>query len=320
MNKNIKILFIDTVHGYLQEQLSLRGFHCTDGSELTRTEILEKISEYNGVVIRSRIKIDEEFLTAASSLKFIARAGAGMENIDVAEAEKRNVVCLNAPEGNRNAVAEHALGMLLSLMNNIVKADKEVRNGIWLREENRGIELSGKTVGLIGFGNTGRAFASILRGFDCRILVNDPYIVIDKIMFPEVQQVSLDHLLLDSDVISLHVPLTEETRYMVNRAFFSQVGKQPFLINTSRGKVVDTSSVAEALANKKIRGAALDVLEFESLSFENIEKEKLPSSFLKLCESDQVVLSPHVAGWSYESHYMISKVLADKIIALEDLS
>lgn len=320
MGKEIKILFIDTVHGCLQEQLSLHGFLCADGSELTRTEILQKISEYHGVVIRSRIKIDEELLTAATSLKFIARAGAGMENIDVAAAEKRNIVCLNAPEGNRNAVAEHAMGMLLALMNNIVKADKEVRNGIWLREENRGIELAGKTVGIIGFGNTGRAFASRLKGFDCRILVNDPYLNIDTKQFSGLQQVSLDHLLLESDVISLHVPLTEETRFMVNRAFFNKVGKQPFLINTSRGKVVETAAVAEALENHKIRGAALDVLEFETLSFENIDRDKLPESFRKLCGSDQVVLSPHVAGWSYESHYLISKVLADKILSLEGFS
>lgn len=317
MIQNIKILFIDTVHSYLQEQLSAKGFLCVDGSELTRADILSQISEYRGVVIRSRIKIDAEFLAVATSLKFIARAGAGMENIDVNEAEKRNVICLNAPEGNRNAVAEHALGMLLSLMNNIVKADKEVRNGIWLREENRGTELSGKTVGIIGFGNTGSAFTSRLRGFDCSILAFDPYFIIDKSLFPGVQQVSLDELLFDSDVISMHVPLTEETRFMVNGSFFGKLGKRPYLINTSRGKVVDTSAVVEALENKKIRGAALDVLEFESLSFENIEKEQLPPSFRKLCDSDRVVLSPHVAGWSFESHYLISKVLADKILSLE---
>jgi D-3-phosphoglycerate dehydrogenase len=311
-----KILFVDTVHPYLQEQLTIHGFICEDGSRLSRAEILKTIGGYEGVVIRSRFKIDEEILNAAVSLKFIARAGAGMENIDLRAAEAKKVVCLNAPEGNRNAVAEHAMGMLLALMNNIVKSDKEVRKGVWLREANRGTELAGKTVGIIGFGNTGRSFAEKLTGFHCNILVNDPYITLDEKLFPGITQVSLDVLLRESDVISLHVPLTEETRFMVNQTFIDQLKKKPFLINTSRGKVVETAAVVFALETQKIRGIALDVLEFESLSFENIEKDQLPEAFLQLCKYDQVILSPHIAGWSYESHHLISEVLAKKILAL----
>ena len=315
-----KILFIDTVHPYLEEQLTVHGFKCVDGSEWSRKEIMTIIGEYYGLVIRSRIKIDAELISSASSLKFIARAGAGMENIDTAAAEKRNIICLNAPEGNRNAVAEHALGMLLSLMNNIVKSDKEVRKGIWRREENRGIELDGKTVGIIGFGNTGSSFGSKLRGFNCNILVYDPYIRLDHKTDQNIRQVSLDVLQMEADVISLHVPLTEETKFMVNESFFNKTAKQPFLVNTSRGKVVETSALIQALESNKIKGAALDVLEFEALSFENIEKDKFPLSFQKLCESNQVILSPHIAGWSIESHFMISKVLSEKILAINQTS
>lgn len=311
-----KVLFIDSVHQELQAQLESDGWTCIDGTEWTREHILSTISTYTGAVIRSRFKLDETFMKAATSLKFIARAGAGMENIDIAAAERAGIICVNAPEGNRNAVAEHAMGLLLALFNNIVKADNEVRRGLWLREENRGIELEGKTISLIGFGNTGSTMARKLSGFNCRILAVDPYIKIDSSLFPYVEQVTLQHALAESQIISLHVPLTDETRYMVNTAFIETASQNFYLINTSRGKVVSIDALVKGLQSGKIIGAGLDVLEFESVSFENLSEGTIPESFSKLLEMPRVVLSPHVAGWTYESHRKISEVLASKIKAI----
>jgi len=265
--------------------------------------------------VRSRLKLDADFLKHAVNLKFIARAGAGMENIDVKAAEAKGIICMNAPEGNRNAVAEHALGMLLALMNNLVAADKEVREGNWYREENRGVELDGKTIGIVGFGNTGSAFAKKLSGFTSTILAFDPYTSVNTAIFPHVKQTQMEALYSECDILSLHVPLTELTTYMVNDNYLSNFSKPIYLINTSRGKVVTTSSIVKGLEHGKIKGAALDVLEFESLSFESLSREQLPDSFRKLLSYKNVLLSPHIAGWTIESHRKISEVLAEKIIA-----
>lgn len=309
------ILFIDSVHQILQDRLEESGWKCINGTQLTRSQILETIPAYSGIVIRSRIKIDTEFLNHATKLKFIARAGAGMENIDVARAQELNIVCINAPEGNRNAVAEHALGMLLALLNKLVTADQEVRNGIWKREENRGIEIEGKRVTIIGFGNTGSSFARKLTGFNCEIQVVDPYIEIDRKNFPGIRQITLTEAMTNSDIVSLHVPLTAETQHLVNLDFVSKFKSPFYLINTSRGAVVSLKALVAGLQSGNVAGAALDVLELESSSFEKIENNQSTEAFQSLIKLPNVVLSPHVAGWSVESHRKISEVLADKILS-----
>lgn len=307
-----KVLLIDTVHPALNEMLSKKGIVCDLDNTSSKEEILLKIQHYVGIVIRSRFKIDKDFLEKAKHLKFIARAGAGMENIDVPYAESLGIKCIHAPEANRDAVGEHALGMLLMLFNNLKRADSEVRNGIWKREENRGHELKGKTVGIIGYGNMGSAFAQRLKGFDVEVLVFDKY----KKNFGNefIKESTLEELFEKAAVLSLHIPLTDETKYMVNTAFFNSFKNPIYLINTARGKVLNTADLVEAIKYKKVLGACLDVLEYESVSFENIDAEKLPEPFKYLINSDKVILSPHIAGWTVESHVKISQVLAEKII------
>jgi D-3-phosphoglycerate dehydrogenase len=307
-----KVLLIDTVHPLLNDILKTKNIICELDNVSSKEEILTKINNYIGIVIRSRFKIDKEFLNKAKHLKFIARAGAGMENIDVAYAESLGIKCLHAPEGNKDAVAEHALAMLLMLFNNLKRADSEVRKGIWKREENRGNELKGKTVGIIGYGNMGSAFAQRLKGFGVEVLVFDKY----KKNFGNefIKESTLEKLFEKADVLSLHIPLTDETKYMVNAAFFNSFKKSIYVINTARGKVLNTTDLVEAIKNKKVLGACLDVLEYESVSFENIDSEKLPEPFKYLINSDKVILSPHIAGWTFESHVKISEVLAEKIL------
>lgn len=307
-----KVLLIDTVHPLLNEILKSKNIICELDNVSSKEEILTKINNYIGIVIRSRFKIDKEFLNKAKHLKFIARAGAGMENIDVTYAESLGIKCLHAPEGNKDAVAEHALAMLLMLFNNLKRADSEVRKGIWKREENRGYELKGKTVGIIGYGNMGSAFAQRLIGFDVNILAYDKY----KTKFGNqyVKESTLDEIFEKSDVVSLHVPLTEETKYMVNSAFLNSFKKSIYLINTARGKVLNTADLVQAIFNKKVLGACLDVIEYESVSFENIDTANFPEPFKQLISLENVILSPHIAGWTFESHVKISKVLAEKIL------
>lgn len=307
-----KVLLIDTIHPALNEILESKGIICDLDNTSSKEEILLKIQHYLGIVIRSRFKIDKDFLDKAKHLKFIARAGAGMENIDVFYAESLGIKCLHAPEGNRDAVGEHALGMLLMLFNNLKRADTEVRNGIWKREENRGHELKGKTVGIIGYGNMGSAFAQRLKGFEVEVLAYDKY----KKGFGNdfVKEATVEEIFDKADVLSLHVPLTDETKYMVNTKFLNSFKKPVYLINTARGKVLNTADLVEAIKNKKVLGACLDVLEYESISFENIDAEKFPEPFKYLINSDKVILSPHIAGWTFESHVKISQVLAKKIL------
>ena len=310
----MKILFIDSNHSILHQTLEKAGHVCDLNYKWTKEEILSHVQKYDGIVIRSRIKINKEIIDKATKLKFIARAGAGMENIDTAYAEQKGIKCLHAPEGNRDAVAEHALGMLLSLFNNLCRANKEVREGKWVREGNRGIELMGKTVGIIGYGNMGSAFAERLKGFGVKVLVYDKY----KNGFGNnfIQEVSMNNIFEEADIISLHTPLTDETHYLINDAFIRQFKKNIFIINTARGKSLNTSDLVSHLKSGKVAGACLDVLEFEMTSFENLDISALPESFQYLIKSDKVILSSHIAGWTHESNEKIAKILAEKILNL----
>ncbi len=307
-----KVIFIDSVHPILKKRLEKMGFQCDWMIDLKPFEIEQIIGDYEGAVIRSKFKFDAEMLEKASKLKWIARSGAGMENIDLVAAKKLNIQCFNSPEGNRDAVAEHCIGLLLSLFNHLSRGDQEVRQGLWLREKNRGIELKGKTVGLIGYGFMGQALAQRLQGFGVTILAHDKY----KEGFGTelVKEVSLPELQVNSDVISIHLPYTEETHYYVDEQFIANCKKPFYLINTARGKCLDTSALVKGINAQKVLGACLDVSEFESLSFENLNKEELPQAFQDLIASDKVILSPHVAGWTVESYEKLSAFLADKIL------
>jgi D-3-phosphoglycerate dehydrogenase len=314
----MRILFIDTVHPALQQGLERVGHVCVDASGWSREEILRQCGDAAGMVIRSRIRIDRELLDAATSLKFIARAGAGMESIDVAYAEVKGVRCLNSPEGNRDAVGEHALGMLLMLLNNLGRADRQVRSGSWQREPNRGTELGGKTVGLLGYGNMGGAFARKLVGFDCEVLAYDKYR--KNYSDPYAREADLFELYESCDVLSLHVPLAPDTEYLVNTDFLSRFRKPIVLVNTARGKCVRTDDLVAAMKAGKVTGACLDVMEYEDLSFEKFDPKTAgfldSETWQYLSGSDRVVLSPHIAGWSYESHRKISEVLLEKVLRL----
>ena len=302
----MKILFIDTVHPLLKQELEKENHICDSAYNKSKTEIQQIISNYQGIIIRSRFKIDKQFIDCGSNLKFIARAGSGLENIDVDYAENKNIHCYNAAEGNRQAVAEHALGMLLCLFNNLNNADQEVREGKWERERNRGIELAGKTVGIIGYGNNGSAFAEVLKGFNVKILAYDKYLT----NYP--QKSSMETINKEADIISLHVPLTDETTYLVDDNFIKRFVKNFYLINTARGKCVNTKNLVKALENKKIKGACLDVLEYEKTSFENLSKDGLTSDMQYLMNAKNTILSPHIAGWTAESNVKIAEVLLNK--------
>ncbi len=295
--------------------LEKAGHTCDLNYNWTENEIINNIHLYDGIVIRSRIKITKEIIDRAVNLKFIARAGAGMENIDVAYAEKKGIKCLHAPEGNKDAVGEHTIAMLLSLFNNLNRADKEVRQGKWIREENRGVELMGKIVGIIGYGNMGSAFAERLKGFGVKILVYDKY----KKGFGNdfIIETTLEHIFEEADVFSLHTPLTEETNYLINDSFINSFKKNIYIINTARGKCLNTADLVSNIKSGKVLGACLDVLEYEMTSFENLDKANLPEAFQYLIQSDKVILSPHIAGWTKESNEKIARVLAEKIINLK---
>ncbi|MFM7662635.1 MAG: NAD(P)-dependent oxidoreductase [Bacteroidota bacterium] len=306
-----KVVFIDSVHEILWERLEKKGFQCFRAIDLDEQSVKELIKDAFGIVIRARFQLNESFLKECKLLKFIARSGSGLENIDSNYCDRNGIAVFNSPEGNRNAVAEHALGMLLSLFNKINKADREVRQGIWDREGNRGIELDGKTVGIIGFGNNGSAFAKKLRGFDCKILAYDKY----KAGFSQGQVVesTLEEIYNQADVVSFHIPQNQETVYFMNVIFVSQMKKPFYLLNVSRGKIVQTAALVNGLKSSKIVGACLDVLEYESFSFSTSFKDSLPEDLQYLFQSDKVLFSPHVAGWTEESYYKLSSVLADKI-------
>ncbi|SFC73884.1 D-3-phosphoglycerate dehydrogenase [Algibacter lectus] len=308
----MKILHLDTNHELLIEQLAQAGFTNHEDYTSTKPEIEAKIGEYDGIVLRSRFTIDKQFLDAATNLKFIGRVGAGLENIDCDYAEQKGVYLVSAPEGNRNAVGEHSLGMLLSLFNKLNKADAEVREGKWLREANRGIELDGKTVGLIGYGNMGKAFAKKLRGFDVEVLCYDIKANVGDV---NAKQVTLAEFQEKVDVISLHTPQTPLTVNMINAEFINAVKKPFWLINTARGKSVVTTDLMNALKSEKILGAGLDVLEYEKASFENLFTSSMPEAFQYLIDSENVLLTPHVAGWTIESKEKLAQTIVDKVLA-----
>ena len=307
----MKILHLDSNHPALIEQLNFLG--CTNDEDYTssKAEVEAKIHLYDGLIIRSRFSINASFLEKAKNLKFIGRVGAGLENIDCSYAENNGITLIAAPEGNRNAVGEHCLGMLLSLFNKLNKANSEVKKGLWLREENRGVELDGKTIGLIGYGNMGKSFAKKLRGFDVEVLCYD---LKPNVSDGNCKQVSLRELQQKADVLSLHTPQTELTKNMVNINFIDRFNKSFWLLNTARGNAVVAKDLVIALKSGKILGAGLDVLEYEKASFENLfTNDKIPKAFQYLINSNNVLLSPHVAGWTFESKEKLAQTIVDKI-------
>ena len=308
----MNIAFIDTVHPILQKTLEKNGYNCIDYTATDRSGLLKQMDHIHGVVIRSRTQIDRTFIDAAPQLRFIARSGSGMENIDTDYARHRGIQCFNSPEGNQQAVAEHTLGMLLGLLNHLNRSDREVRRGLWQRELNRGVELQSLTVGIIGYGYMGAAFARVLGGIGCRVMVYDKYRsgfgIKDKI-----EEVSLETLQQQSQVISIHLPLTAETEWYIDRSFI-QACRHPFwLLNTSRGNQLVLKDLLWGLKEGRILGAALDVLEYEQSSFEQCQAKERPE-WTELVAMDQVVFSPHVAGWTHESYQKLSEVLATKIL------
>ncbi len=304
----MKFLIVDRMYDSLSPMLKEIGIEADYQPLITRERIMAVISEFDGLVIRSKTFVDEALLENADKLKYICRAGAGIDNLDIEAIDSRHIKMINAPEGNRNALAEHTLGLLLSLLNNIVKSDKEVRKSIWDREGNRGVELAGKTVGIVGYGHMGKTFAQKLSHLGCEILIYDKY----KSNFANqnIKEASLERLFEETDILSIHVPLTSETHNMFDADFFSNFRKPIRLINTSRGEVLPLRDLVTMIESEKIIGVALDVLENEKINtFAASEQE----NFNYLINSDRVILTPHVGGWSFESYEMINQVLVDKL-------
>lgn len=304
----VSVLIIDKMHESITPLLEEQGFRGDYRPDIQRSEILEILPNYEGLIVRSKTPIDAELLAQASHLRFIGRAGSGLDLIDLEAAEKRNIEVFNAPEGNRDAVAEHTLGMILSLLHYIHKADREVRQKIWNREANRGYELMNQTVAIIGYGNIGQEVAKRLRSFQCRILAFDKY----KSGFGNdwVEESSLDTIYKEADIVTFHIPLSQDTHYLVNASYLQQFQKPIYLINTARGKLVELVALTQALKKNRIKGACLDVLENEKLDRLSREQQE---AFVYLSESDKVILTPHVAGWTYESYHRINEVLVQKI-------
>jgi D-3-phosphoglycerate dehydrogenase len=308
-----KILFTDPTEPLLAEALTAAGFACDHDLDSPRAVILEKLSAYQGLVIRSRLKIDRELIDAAPDLQFIARSGVGVEHIDLAYAASRGITVFTSPEGSRDAVGEHTLGLLLMLMNNLARADRQVRQGQWIRGGNRGYEIKGKTVGILGYGNMGTAFAQRLQGFDCEVIAYDKFK--ENYGDENAQAVSLAELQARADILSIHIPYTPENHHFINGAFLDAFAHPVWVVNTARGLVLDTAALVERLANGQVRGAALDVIEYEDQSFVHLDPKAQPAPFQQLLEMPQVVLNPHIAGWSYEAEEGHARTLARKILA-----
>ena len=306
----MKILLLDKNHPLITEQLSEKGFVLEEDFSSSYEQVLEKIHLYEGIIIRSRIPLDAHFLEKAKNLKFIARVGAGMENIDTTKAQELGIKLINSPEGNKDAVAEHVIGTLLVLMNRLFISSNEVKKGIWLREENRGEEILSKTFGIIGYGNMGKAVAKRLSGFGCKTIFYD---IKPNLSDEFATQVSLQELQENADILSLHTPLTEDTLYMIDEEFISKMKKNFYFINTARGKNLKTSALANALKSGKIKGACLDVLEYEKTSFENLETKNEDLEYL--LNSEKAIITPHIAGWTHESKIKLAQVIVDKILA-----
>jgi D-3-phosphoglycerate dehydrogenase len=304
----MKFLIIDDLHPYLLEVFEQHNIAFSYKPDIEKNEILEIIAEYTGLIVRSKINIHQDFLEKATALQVIGRAGSGMDNIDVEAAKQRNITLINAPEGNRDAVAEHCMALLLGLLNKVPTANQQVKAKIWLREANRGVELKGKTVGIIGYGNTGKEFAKRLMSFDTQILAYDRKPFLGN-SFAKTS--TLEEIQAKADVISFHVSLNESSRKIFNQSFLERCQKPFWLLNTSRGEVVDLETVCWGLENGKILGAGLDVLDNEKLDTLSSAQERV---FERLASFPQVILSPHIAGWTVESYYKISEVLAKKIL------
>lgn len=302
------IIITSNAHPYLVDTLQKKGYEVLYAPEITYEELAEKADRATGLVVTTRIKIDKAIIDKATRLKWIGRLGSGLELIDIKYAAEKNIQCISTPEGNRNAVAEHALGLLLSLMNNISKSQEELQHYKWLREDNRGTELSGKTVGIIGYGNTGGAFTKLLSAFDVTLLAFDKYNV--GFGTGSVKETTLEQVCKNADVISFHVPLTQETLYMADESFFTALRQKPYIINTSRGKIIKTNALINALQNGLIRGAALDVLENENINSLDVNEK---SDFNFLINQPNVIITPHIAGYSYEAFYKMSKILLEKL-------
>jgi len=309
MNSNNKILIADDIHPIFMEQVEAAGYQCDYQPTIKLDEALQIISGYAGLVIRSKFNVDKAVIDAAPNLRFVCRAGAGLDNIDEAYAAQKGIQLINASEGNMDAVGEHCVGLLLALMNNFIVADAEIRAGQWKREANRGYELKGKTVGIIGYGFMGKSFAKKLSGFDVNVIAYDKY----KTGFSDkyAREVSMEEIVKHSDVLSLHVPLTSETKGLVNDEYLFHFKKPIFFINASRGKVAEVKAVLNAIKQGKILGAGLDVLEVEK--FPAMAQQEW---FEELKQSNKVILTPHVAGWTFDSYRRISEVMASKLIAL----
>jgi len=307
----MKILFADSNHPVLEKILTDAGFQCDAFWDRTAQELIEMLPQYQGLIIRSKFKLSADLLSKCPQLKCIGRVGAGMENIDVPFAESKGIRCLCVPEGNRDAVGEHALGMLLMLLNHLKRADAEVRQGIWRRAENRGTEIREKTVSVIGYGHMGASFAKKLSGFDARILAHDKY----KSGFSndDVSETTLDQIFEETDILSLHLPLTAETTHYFNSEFLSRFKKPIYVVNTARGKCLDTAALVAGLQSGQVLGACLDVLEYESVSFENLDVLQLPEPMHYLLKAENVLLSPHIAGWTHESNERMSRLIAEKM-------
>lgn len=312
MSTSYKILAIDSNHECLNNGLREAGFIVDEDYISSKEEIEQKIDQYDGLIVRSRFPIDRSFLEKATNLKFIGRVGAGLENIDEEYAAERGITLFNSPEGNRDSVGEHAVGMLLMLMHHLRRADLEVRNGIWKREENRGDELMGKTVGIIGYGNMGNAFAKRLQGFGVEVICYD---ILPNKGNEFAKQVSLEEFFNCAQVVSLHTPQTPDTMQMINAEFINSFKNPFYFVNTARGKSVVTKDLVDAMKSGKVLGAALDVLEFEKSSFEKLVASELPEEFQYLIEADNVVLAPHIAGWTHQSKVKLAEFIRDKIIA-----